>query len=77
MIVFRILLHLSPLIPVALGRMNIGAIMLLFLLLCYIKTFKLRQQILELAAKGAKPEELASYQNALKRWHALTFLKAF
>lgn len=69
----RILLHISPLLPLVLGY-TYGAIALgLFVGLCYVKVFKLRQQALDYAAKGdVKQEE--SVRKALTLWRSCTFL---
>lgn len=70
-----LVLHVAPLVPLFFGHPYGAVALLLFVLLCYIKVFKLRQQLLDLAAQGGDPKQEVSIQNALHRWLALTFLK--
>lgn len=72
--VLPVLVHLSPLIPLYYDRRALAGALLLFVLLCYIKVFKLKQMLADQVAKGGNPREEASIQGALKRWRALTFL---
>ncbi len=73
--VIRVLLHVAWTIPLFLGRPYLAVAMLIFVLLCYIKVFKFRQQLAELVARGGDAREEATLQNALKRWQAVTWLK--
>ncbi len=70
----RALLHISPLIPLYLGRQSMAMAVILLVLLCYIKVFKLRQQLVDLASRGADPKLDASLRKSLHRWHSLTYL---
>ncbi len=72
--ILRAFLHISPLIPWYYGRQSLAGAVLLFVLLCYIKVFKLRQQLADQRTKGGNPREEASIEGALKRWLALTYL---
>jgi len=70
----RALLHISPLIPLYLGLHSLGIAVLLLVLLCYIKVFKLRQQLVDLASRGGDTKLEASLRKALQFWHSLTYL---
>lgn len=75
MLMIKILLHVAWIIPLFWGRPYLAIALLLFVLLCYIKVFKFKQQLSDLAAKGGDPAAEASVRQALKRWHSLTWLK--
>ncbi|HYX39898.1 MAG TPA: hypothetical protein VE954_42930 [Oligoflexus sp.] len=75
MVLVKVLLHVAWIIPLFWGRTSLAVAMLLFVGLCYIKVFKFRQQLSDLAARGGDSREEATLRNALKRWHALTWLK--
>jgi hypothetical protein len=70
----KILVHVAPVFPLFWGRPYLAIALLLFLLLCYIKVFKLKQQLTDLSEQGGDPKVEASVRNAMKRWHSLTWL---
>ena len=72
--IVRLAVHISPFIPLFYGRRAMAIALLLFVLLCYIKVFKLKQLLKDQSAKGGNPKEEASIRGALKRWQALTYL---
>jgi hypothetical protein len=61
--------------PFFFGRPYLAVALLLFVSLCYVKVFKFRQQLADLAERGGDPERKAVLLHALQRWQALTFLK--
>jgi hypothetical protein len=71
----KVFLHGAWILPLFWGRTYLAIAMLLLVLLCYIKVFKYRQLLTDLAARGGDPQEEASLRHALKRWQALTWLK--
>jgi hypothetical protein len=75
MIVIRVLLHVAWIVPFFFGRPYLAVAMLLLVLLCYVKVFKFRQQLADLAERGGDSERKAVLLNALQRWQALTWLK--
>jgi hypothetical protein len=74
-IVIRVLLHVAWIVPFFFGRPYLAVAMLLLVLLCYVKVFKFRQQLADLAERGGDSERKAVLLNALQRWQALTWLK--
>ena len=71
--ILRVLLHLSPIVPLAMNY-RYGAVALALLVgLCYVKVFKLRQEAIDSAAKGNSQRE-ASVRKLLGFWQGLTFL---
>lgn len=74
-IVIRVLLHGAWIVPFFFGRPYLAVAMLLLVLLCYVKVFKFRQQLADLAERGGDPERKAVLLHALQRWQALTWLK--
>ena len=73
--VIRVLVHGAWIVPLVLGRPYLAVALLLFVFLCYVKVFKFRQQLADLAERGADPQKEATLRHALQRWQALTFLK--
>jgi len=75
MVFVKVLLHGAWILPLFWGRPYLAIAMLLLVLLCYVKVFKFRQQLTDLAARGGDPKDEASLRNALNRWQRLTWLK--
>ncbi len=73
----RIFLHIAPALPFFWGRYLLGVILALLVLLFYIKTLKLSQQIAHLKSTTAdqKEDQLASLEKARNFWQALTFIQ--
>ena len=72
--IIRALLHLSPLLPLFMGHWSLAAALFLFVILSYIKVFKLKQQLLDLSSHGGDSIKEASIQKILDRWISLTYL---
>lgn len=72
------LTHVFPLVPLALGKPYVALAAALFVVVSYIKVFKLRAiaQALEnhQAASTVVAAEIKSVRAAQRRWHRLTFL---
>jgi hypothetical protein len=75
MFVVRLIVHLSPLIPIALGYHYAGVATLLFVALLYIKTFKFQQRLAQINdVSGVQSEAYLDNKKMMAYWSYLTFL---
>lgn len=69
----RLLLHLSPVLPLIYGRLYLTLAFVLLVALAYIKTLKLTTRLEDLKARGADAGKVTECQRTLKFWRQLTF----
>ena len=75
MFVVRLIIHLSPLIPIALGYHYAGVATLLFVALLYIKTFKFKQRLAQInEVSGSQSEAYLDNKKMMEYWSYFTFL---
>ena len=71
MLLLRILLHISPILPLIYNRYYLTIALALLVASFYIKTFKIRVQIQQRDISTEDKEEL---NRLLAKWQGLTFL---
>lgn len=73
----RLILHISPLIPLIYGRLFLTLAFILLVALAYIKTRKLRTQLEDLRARAGDSDRdrkaLSDCERTLNFWRQLTF----
>jgi hypothetical protein len=72
--ILRLAFHLSPLLPIYFDYYGYAAANALLVLICYVKTFKLRAHLKAMEADRGITDE--STRKAMRFWQSLTFLKA-
>jgi hypothetical protein len=73
---FRILFHLSPLVPLLYGKLNLVFAAMFLVALFYIKCLKFTKQIENLEGLGPRAdEEVLALKSLRSKWQYLTFLR--
>lgn len=69
----RLILHISPIIPLIYGRLFLTLAFILLVGLAYIKTLKLSTQLEDFKARGAEDKKIKECERTLQFWRQLTF----
>lgn len=77
-LLLKIGFHLAPVIPFIYGKIYFGIAIILLVALTYIKTFKIKNKLMEasLRSSGSKEsdKEINGYKKNLNFWSFLTFV---